>query len=86
MELQAEISFNKLQKKIGQSMRVLIDSIDDKGVVARSAADAPEVDGLVFIDALENEAFDQTAGLKPGDFVNVKIIDNSEHDLWAELL
>ncbi len=86
MALQAEISFNKLQGKIGQSMRVIIDSIDEKGVVARSAADAPEVDGLVFIDALENVDFDQTAGLNPGDFINVRIIDNSEHDLWAELL
>lgn len=86
MALQSEISFNKLQNKMGQTMRVLIDSIDEKGVVARSAADAPEVDGLVFIDALENPELDQTAGLNPGDFINVKIIDNSEHDLWAELL
>ncbi len=86
MALQSEISYNKLQGKTGQSMRVIIDSIDEKGVVARSAADAPEVDGLVFIDALENVDFDQTAGLNPGDFINVKIIDNSEHDLWAELL
>ncbi len=74
MELQAEISFNKLQKKIGQSMRVLINSIDEKGVVARSAADAPEVDGLVFIDALENAEFDQTAGLKPGILLMLKLL------------
>lgn len=86
MELQAEISFKKLQAKIGQTMRVLVDSIDEKGVVARSAADAPDVDGLVFIDTEDNPEIDQTAGLMPGDFVNVKIIDNSEHDLWAEFL
>jgi len=35
---------------------------------------------------LDDPSIDQTAGLKPGDFINVKIIDNSEHDLWAELL
>jgi len=86
MELQSEISFNKLQAKIGQSMRVLVDSIDDKGVIARSAADAPDVDGLVFIDNVDNPEVDQTAGLAPGNFVDVKIVDNSEHDLWAELL
>ncbi|MCU7940054.1 MAG: 30S ribosomal protein S12 methylthiotransferase RimO [gamma proteobacterium symbiont of Bathyaustriella thionipta] len=86
MELQSEISFNKLQAKIGQSMRVIIDSIDEKGLIARSAADAPEVDGLVFVDPIEDTEVDQAAGLNPGDFINVKIIDNSEHDLWAELL
>lgn len=90
MELQSEISFNKLQSKIGQSMRVLVDSIDDKGVIARSAADAPDVDGLVFIDPMDDSAevpdMGYAAGIKPGDFINVKIIDNSEHDLWAELL
>lgn len=55
-------------------MRVLINSIDEKGVVARSAADAPEVDGLVFIDALENAEFDQTAGLKPGILLMLKLL------------
>lgn len=86
MELQSEISFKKLQAKIGRSMRVIIDAIDDKGIIARSAADAPDVDGLVFIDHLEDSELDQASGLNPGDFVDVKIIDNSEHDLWAELL
>jgi len=86
MTVQAEISFNKLQAKIGRSMRVLIDTIDDKGIVARSAADAPEVDGLVFLEAEDESELEQFAGLNPGDFIDVKIIDNSEHDLWAELL
>ncbi|MCU7799583.1 MAG: 30S ribosomal protein S12 methylthiotransferase RimO [gamma proteobacterium symbiont of Lucinoma myriamae] len=86
MELQSEISFHKLQAKVGQTMRVLIDAIDEKGIIARSAADAPDVDGLVFIEPLADSEVDQTAGLNPGDFIDVKIIDNSEHDLWAELL
>ncbi len=88
MELQSDISFNKLQAKIGRSMRVLIDSIDEKGVIARSMADAPEVDGLVFIEPVEHSDVNvdsrQIAELNPGDFIDVKIIDNSEHDLWAE--
>jgi len=78
MDVQSQISFDKLTAKIGQSMRVIIDSIDDQGVIARSAADAPEVDGLVFIENIAE-------GFTPGDFVDVKIIDNNEHDLWAEL-
>ena len=85
MELQSEISFNKLQAKVGQTMRVIIDSIDEKGLIARSAADAPDVDGLVFVDPLEDSQIDQAAGLNPGDFIDVEIIDNSEHDLFAEL-
>ncbi|MCN4144573.1 MAG: 30S ribosomal protein S12 methylthiotransferase RimO [Thiohalomonas sp.] len=86
MEIQSEISFHKLLAKIGPTIRVLIDAIDEKGIVARSAADAPDVDGLVFIEPLEDSELDQAAGLNPGDFIDVKIIDNSEHDLWAELL
>lgn len=85
MAVQSEISFKKLQAKVGQSMRVIIDSIDDKGVIARSVADAPDVDGLVFIDALHGAQIDQAAGLNPGDFIDVEIVDNSEHDLFAEL-
>ena len=79
METQSQISHDKLADKVGQPMRVIVDSIDNKGAIARGAADAPEVDGLVFID-------DMTEGLSPGDFVDVKIIDHNEHDLWAELL
>ena len=97
MEVQSEISFAKLQAKIGQSMQVIVDSIDEKGIIARSMADAPDVDGLVFIDQeqvqeqgdepmSEGVQLDQTRGFKSGDFIEVKIIDNSEHDLWAELL
>ncbi|MCW8929033.1 MAG: 30S ribosomal protein S12 methylthiotransferase RimO [Gammaproteobacteria bacterium] len=85
MEVQSEISFNKLQSKVGQTMRVIIDTIDEKGLIARSAADAPDVDGLVFVDPLEDSQIDQAAGLNPGDFIDVEIIDNSEHDLFAEL-
>jgi len=76
MALQEEISAAKLQRKIGLTMTVLVDEVDEEGAVARSAADAPEIDGLVYIDAAE--------GIKPGDFVEVEITDADAHDLWGQ--
>jgi len=77
MYLQEEISAEKLAKKVGQTMTVLVDDVDEEGSVARSAADAPEVDGLVYINGVE---------LEVGEFVTVKIVDSDEHDLWGELV
>ena len=77
MYLQEEISAEKLSKKIGKTMKVLVDDVDEQGSVARSAADAPEIDGLVYIDGVE---------LEVGEFVTVRITDSDEHDLWAELV
>ncbi|MFZ5723859.1 MAG: 30S ribosomal protein S12 methylthiotransferase RimO [Pseudomonadota bacterium] len=76
METQARISARKLERKIGRTLTVLVDEVDEEGAVCRSAADAPEIDGHVYL----NDA----AGLKPGDFVDVKIVDSDEHDLWGE--
>ena len=78
MMLQAEISEQRLQRKIGKTMQVLVDEVDEDGAVARSAADAPEIDGSVFIE--------NAGHLAVGDMVTVKIIDSDEHDLWAELV
>ena len=78
MLLQEEISAARLQHKIGKTMQVLVDEVDDEGAVARSAADAPEIDGVVFIA--------NAAHLTVGDIVAVRVIDADEHDLWAELL
>ena len=77
MEKQAEISARRLEAKIGREMTVLVDEIDEEGdAVARSPADAPEIDGVVFIP--------EAADIQPGDFVQVRITDATEHDLWAE--
>jgi ribosomal protein S12 methylthiotransferase len=77
MELQAEISAAKLARKIGQEMTVLVDEITDDGTaIARSSADAPEIDGVVIIE--------NSAGLEVGEFARVRITDAGEHDLWAE--
>lgn len=78
MYLQEDISAEKLAKKIGRTMTVLVDDIDEQGAVARSAADAPEIDGLVYID--------DALHLEVGEFVEVRIVDADEHDLWGELV
>jgi ribosomal protein S12 methylthiotransferase len=77
MYLQEEISAGKLAKKVGQTMTVLVDDVDEEGSVARSAADAPEIDGLVYINGEE---------LEVGEFVTVRITDSDEHDLWGEVV
>ncbi|MCP5162966.1 MAG: 30S ribosomal protein S12 methylthiotransferase RimO [Hahellaceae bacterium] len=78
MALQAEISAEKLQRKIGQRIQVLVDEVTEEGAVARSKADAPDIDGLVFIDGATH--------VKPGDFLEVEVEDADEHDLWAKLV
>jgi len=52
-----------------------VDEVNDEGAIARSTADAPEIDGLVYID--------DARGLNVGDFVEVKVTGSDEHDLWA---
>lgn len=80
MQVQAEISAQRLQAKIGKTMMVLVDAIRDDGqVVARSSADAPEIDGLVFIE-------NAPASIKPGQFIEVKVVDADEYDLYAEVV
>lgn len=75
MAEQENISTAKLQRKIGRTMTVLIDEIDSDGAVTRSAADAPDIDGQVFIE--------DASGLHVGEFVEVKIIAAEKHDLWG---
>jgi ribosomal protein S12 methylthiotransferase len=77
MELAQEISARRLERKIGRRMRVLIDRIDGDAAIARSAGDAPEIDGIVRI----------TAGsrLKVGDWAEVRITAAGAYDLTATL-
>ncbi|MDP2245276.1 30S ribosomal protein S12 methylthiotransferase RimO [Pseudomonas sp.] len=77
MAHQQAISTARLQLKVGKEMDVLIDEVDDQGAVARCYADAPEIDGSVFIASTD---------VKPGDKVRVRIIDADEYDMWAELI
>jgi ribosomal protein S12 methylthiotransferase len=75
MQRQAIISEAKLASKVGTTIDVIIDDVDDQGAVARGKADAPEIDGLVY---LNEETHHQ-----PGDIIRVKVHASDEHDLWA---
>ena len=78
MAHQAEISAARLQQRVGSIETVLIDEVVEEGAVARSKADAPEIDGQVFIDGATH--------LKVGDFVEVEVEEADEYDLWGHLL
>ncbi len=79
MERQAAISEARLAAKVGTVQRCLVDALDGELAIARSTADAPEIDGLVQIqDGRE-------AGLVPGEFVDVRIMGSDEHDLYGEV-
>ena len=77
MHLQENISANRLIAKVGREMRVLVDEVGEEGtVLARSAADAPEIDGVVYVEGADDVAV--------GDWLDVRITDADIHDLWAE--
>ena len=78
MALQQQISADKLANKVGKRMTVLVDEIDvDEGIaICRSYADAPEIDGHVYVDNLD-------AGVKAGQMLTVMIDEASEYDLFA---
>ncbi|MBI2319940.1 MAG: 30S ribosomal protein S12 methylthiotransferase RimO, partial [Betaproteobacteria bacterium] len=75
MQLQEKISAQRLARKVGSTLRVLVDAVTATGALARSAADAPEIDGVVHLEGAHS--------LKPGDFVDVKVLRSDTHDLWA---
>lgn len=78
MAHQANISAERLQQRIGRVETVLVDEVVAEGAVARSRADAPEIDGQVFIDGAVH--------LKVGDFVEVELEEADDYDMWGRLL
>jgi ribosomal protein S12 methylthiotransferase len=78
MEKQAAISAQRLQRKIGTEQIVLVDEVSEAGAVARSTADAPDIDGLVYLEGV--------TGLSIGDFVNVHIDQTDDYDMWASMI
>ncbi|MEW5769914.1 MAG: 30S ribosomal protein S12 methylthiotransferase RimO [Pseudomonadota bacterium] len=76
MDVQADISAAKLKSKLGRELTVLVDEVGGGRAIARSYADAPEIDGVVHIA--------QGRGLKPGDFVKVRITRADDYDLWGK--
>jgi ribosomal protein S12 methylthiotransferase len=75
MAVQERVSARRLERRIGTTIRVLVDEVDGAKAVARSSADAPEIDGLVRLS--------RAKGLNPGDFADVRITTSDAHDLWA---
>jgi len=77
MQAQQTISAERMKAKVGKVLPVLIDTATDTGAVGRSPADAPEIDGKVFLDG--------ETGLAPGDLVTVKVVKAGDYDLWGEI-
>lgn len=75
MQLQAEISRNKLAEKVGSIQTVLVDSVDDEQIIARSKSDAPEIDGLVYLPP--------DSQVTAGQLLDVEIVDSDDYDLYA---
>ncbi len=75
---QQQISAARLQRRVGQTLPLLVDEIAEEGAVARSPADAPDIDGLTFIDGATH--------LTPGSIVQGKIEETDEYDMWAHLV
>ena len=75
MALQEGISAGRLRQKVGKQLTVLVDEVDQDVATARSAADAPEIDGLVYVEGATR--------LKGGEFAKVRITRADTHDLWA---
>jgi ribosomal protein S12 methylthiotransferase len=75
MAHQQVISAEVLAARVGETLEVIVDDVDDEGAITRSTWDAPEIDGNVFID--------DSKGLQPGDRLMATVTDASEYDLWA---
>lgn len=78
MQVQEAISRQRLADKVGRTITVMVDHVEEDQVIARSSADAPEIDGLVYVNAPPH-------GLKPGDFLQVEITDSDAHDLYTSI-
>ncbi|MGL4723695.1 MAG: 30S ribosomal protein S12 methylthiotransferase RimO [Scandinavium sp.] len=75
MQLQQQISAERLQEKVGREIMVIIDEVDEEGAIGRSMADAPEIDGAVYLNG--------ETRVKPGDVLRVKVEHADEYDLWG---
>ena len=79
MAHQQKISARRMAAKIGTQIIVMVDEVTEEGVIARSTADAPEIDGVVYV-ATDMDDIEQ------GDFIAVEVVDADEYDLYAEHL
>ncbi|WP_150539028.1 30S ribosomal protein S12 methylthiotransferase RimO [Actinobacillus vicugnae] len=77
MQVQQRISAARLQQKVGKTLAVIVDEIDEEGIIGRSMADAPEIDGVVYVDNISNQE------IKIGQIISVTISNADEYDLWG---
>ena len=77
MMVQQKISSARLQQRVGMVMQVLIDEVDEEGAIGRTYADAPEIDGVVYLNG--------ETQLQPGQFVDALIENADEYDLWGSV-
>lgn len=77
MQVQERISTSRLRDKVGRKLEILVDEVEDRCAVGRTFADAPEVDGNVFLDSTD---------VRPGEIVRGVIQHSDAHDLWASLV
>ena len=77
MQVQQQISTERLKQKIGKTLPVIVDELNEEGIIGRSMADAPEIDGVVYIDNITGSA------VKTGDIISVTITDADAYDLWG---
>jgi len=75
MKIQANISRSKLQKKVGKNIQVIIDKINDNKIIGRGFADAPEIDGNIYVNS--------SGKVDVGDLVTVKVDSSDDYDLWG---
>jgi ribosomal protein S12 methylthiotransferase len=76
MAAQREVSGHLLRGKVGATIDIIIDDVDEDGAIGRSKWDAPDIDGSVFLNG--------EGDVKPGDIVRGKVVEADEYDLWAE--
>ena len=77
MAAQQEVSAEVTAARVGKTIDVIIDEVDDEGAIGRSKWDAPEIDGSVFLNG--------ATGVQPGDIVRARVTNADEYDVWAEL-
>ncbi|WP_018652120.1 30S ribosomal protein S12 methylthiotransferase RimO [Actinobacillus capsulatus] len=77
MQVQQRISAARLRQKVGKILAVIVDEIDEEGIIGRSVADAPEIDGVVYVDNISNK------DVKVGQIISVTITNADEYDLWG---
>jgi ribosomal protein S12 methylthiotransferase len=77
MAAQQEVSRSLMAARVGRTIDVMIDEVDEEGAIGRSEWDAPEIDGSVFLNG--------ATGVAPGDIVRAAVTNADDYDLWAEL-